>query len=65
MDKYLSKDTELLEFLDSLPKHHTKVIFTNAREEQAQEALECLGVAEHFEVSERPPRATDSFVRSR
>lgn len=36
MDKFLQKDPELHEFLDALPKHHTKIIFTNARYVRAE-----------------------------
>lgn len=31
MGKFLSKDEELQEFLEALPNHHHKFIFTNAR----------------------------------
>jgi len=36
-------------FLNALPKGCPKYIFTNAREEQAREALVCLGVEKHFD----------------
>ena len=36
-------------FLSALPKECPKYIFTNAREEQAIEALICLGVERHFD----------------
>lgn len=49
VDKFLVADPDLDTFLESLPKHCPKYIFTNAREEQAREALACLGVERHFE----------------
>jgi len=49
VDKFLVPDPDLDTFLESLPKHCPKYIFTNAREEQAREALACLGVERHFE----------------
>ena len=46
--KFLRPDPELDTFLAALPAACPKYIFTNAREEQAEEALECLGVRHHF-----------------
>ncbi|GAB5034109.1 Hypothetical protein NocV09_01700710 [Nannochloropsis oceanica] len=49
VNRFLSPDAELDVFLSALPKECPKYIFTNAREEQAMEALVCLGVERHFD----------------
>lgn len=46
--KYIQRDAELAEFLQSLPQR--KVVFTNAPESSAHEILDLLGVSDQFEA---------------
>lgn len=46
VEKFLKPNEKLSEFLSSLPAK--KYIFTNTREVEAEKALKCLGIREHF-----------------
>ena len=46
VEKFLFEDPKLQAFLSSLPQK--KYVFTNTREVEAEKALRCLGVRDHF-----------------
>ena len=56
VEKFLKPDEDLSSFLAAVK--HKKYIFTNTREVEAEKALKCLGIREHFEhvygVSQQP-----------
>ena len=47
VEKFLKPDEDLSAFLASLKQK--KYVFTNTREVEAEKALKCLGIREHFE----------------
>lgn len=47
VENFLKPNRELSEFLSSLKQK--KYVFTNTREVEAEKALKCLGIREHFE----------------
>ena len=48
VEGFLKPNEDLTAFLSSL-SHWKKVVFTNTREVEAEKALACLGIREHFE----------------
>jgi putative hydrolase of the HAD superfamily len=48
VENFLKPDEDLSSFL-AATKHLKKYIFTNTREVEAEKALKCLGIREHFE----------------
>ena len=47
VEEFLTPSQPLLDFLSSLPAK--KYVFTNTREAEAERALKCLGIREHFD----------------
>eukprot|EP00605_Chrysophyceae_sp_TOSAG23-4_P002606 GSChrysophyteH1.ASY1.ANO1.2877.1 assembled CDS len=48
MEDFIKPDLPLRSFLDAIPSSTRKYIFTNCNEKEALQALDCLGVSDHF-----------------